>query len=607
MALPPTAAARAHSFGGINHAAFSVVNQATGAVLASSVLPANRLARVRFEHLQSTGDWKGIDGSRRLFGSARVPGTNWRVYSGVPRSTVLADARDTLTREALLGILALLILALAAWALNRRVAAPLRAIARHVGAQMGAEPDESRIHESGTAEIAALARGFNAMLDVRAGHEAQLAYQASHDPLTGLPNRVALREQLAVALRDETRTGHTVMCVGIDRLDVINDSFGHDVGERLLAAVVTRLSNMVRPGDTLARFGGDEFVVVCGDLACGEETGLAEPLQACFEEPFAGPDGDVVIHASIGIAELGAAGSADELLRQADSAMREARRTGVAFSRFDRALQDRATRQVRVENDLRQAVKRDEFVVHYQPLLDLRSGRIVGAEALVRWSHPQRGVVPPIDFVPLAEQTGQIVQIGRLVLEKACHQAAAWRLSGQALRISVNAAVAQLRDRGFAADVARILDETGLPAEQLCLEITESSLLNAAGSGIAGIEALRRLGVRIAIDDFGTGYSSLAYLHQMPVDELKIDRSFVSRLERDERDRHLVVAILGMAHALDLSVVAEGVETDMQHELLRRFGCELAQGYLFSPPRSADEFAGLLEDRSARQAVSAAA
>jgi diguanylate cyclase (GGDEF)-like protein len=593
--LPGTAATLARNFAGIQHAGLSVVERATGAVVSTSDLPADRPYRVRFGHSQATGKWVGLGGTRRLYGSADVRGTGWRVYSGVPSATVLADARGTLTRQVWVGILTLLILAFAAWLLNRRVAGPLRAIATAV-ARVGREPDAKRLGETGTAEIAALGRAFNTMLDLRAGQEAQLVYQASHDPLTGLPNRMVLREQLDEAVRSDPQAITAVLWFGVDRLDIVNDSFGHDVGDSVLVAVASRLSATLRPSDTLAHFGGEEFVVLSEHLCAGESVELAKRLHRCLEEPFRGPDGDIVIHGSIGIAEAdGSASNPEQLLRQADSAMREARRTSRNFCRFDRGLQDRATQHLKMEHDLWQALKRDEFVVHYQPVMDLSSGRIVGAEALVRWCHPDRGMIPPLDFIPVAEQTGQIVPIGHVVLERACRQAAAWRAAGHPLRISVNVAVAQLLDDGFVADVAAILSETGLRPEHLCLEVTESSLLSAGGLGTAGIEELRRLGVRISIDDFGTGYSSLSYLHQMPVDELKIDRSFISRLGNDVRDRHLVTAILGMARALDLTVVAEGVETEEQRELLAGFHCSLAQGYLFSAPQPAEGFVALLE------------
>jgi diguanylate cyclase (GGDEF)-like protein len=587
--LSGTGAALAHAFEGVHHAGFTVVRRATGAV-ASSSDPASGLH----------------SGPRRLFGSADVPGTGWRVYSAIPRSTVLADARGTLTRQALVGLLALLILALAAWLLNRRVAGPLGAIADAVSSG-GRERDGSRLPETGTAEITALARAFNTMLDVREGHEAQLVYQAGHDQLTGLPNRVLLREQLDEALRGDTRTISAVLWFGVGRLDVVNDSFGHEEGDRVLVAVAARLSEVLGSGDTLARFDGDQFVVLSESVCTGAGSDLAARLQRCLEKPLPGPDGDIVIHGSIGIADArGGESNPDELLRQADSAMREARRTGRSVCRFDRALQDRATRHLKIEHDIWHALRRDEFVLHYQPLLELPTGRIVGAEALVRWCHPERGMIAPLEFIPIAEQTGQIVPIGRLVLAAACRQAAAWRDAGHPLRVSVNVAVAQLRADSFAADVALALSDAGLSPDLLCLEVTESSLLSAAGSGSAGIEALRRLGVRISIDDFGTGYSSLSYLHQMPVDELKIDRSFVSRLDHDSRDRHLVAAIMGMARALDIEVVAEGVETDEQRELLAGFDCRLAQGYLFSAPRPADELLALLH-QGARTRVPVAA
>jgi EAL domain-containing protein (putative c-di-GMP-specific phosphodiesterase class I) len=286
--------------------------------------------------------------------------------------------------------------------------------------------------------------------------------------------------------------------------------------------------------------------------------------------------------------------SPEQLLREADSAMREARITGREWMLFDHALQERATHHLAMEHDLWQALRRDELIVHYQPLLEVGNGRIVAAEALVRWEHPERGLVPPLEFIPTAEETGQIGAIGEFVLSRACAQAAAWSAAGYLLRISVNVAVSQLRDPAFPGLVERILSESGLAPAQLCLEITESSLMREAGQGSAELVRLKRLGVDLSMDDFGTGYSSLAYLHHLPVDELKVDRSFIGRLGRAGRDRHLVEAIVGMARALDLTVVAEGVETDEQLEFLGGLGCELAQGYLFAPAVPASELLELL-------------
>jgi diguanylate cyclase (GGDEF)-like protein len=601
MDLPGAAGALARSFDGIEPASVMLVQRSTGAVLSASNVSERRGRGLRFDHAPKTGTWAGIDGSPRLFGSAEVPGAGWRVYAGVKRGTVLAQATGALTRQALVGVLALMILAFAAWVLNRRVANPLRAITRAVARAGGdLEPIDSRVRGEGTAEIVALARAFQTMLDVRAGHDAQLIYQAAHDPLTGLPNRMVLREQLAAALRGVGDGVVVILWVGIDRLEVVNDSFGHDVGDRVLIDVAARLSAVARPGDTLVRFGGDEFVVLCENLTTDEVSEFAELLHRCFAQPFSGPDANIVLEDSIGIAEARRSTSTPgQLMREAHSAMREARSTGSSRCRFDGALQARATQHLDIEHALWQALKRDEFVVHYQPLLDLSSGQIIGAEALVRWQRPERGMVSPLDFIPLAEQTGQIVPIGRAVLATACRDAVSWRSAGHSLRISVNVAASQLRDQAFPDDVARVLAETGLPADQLCLEITESSLIVDADHGFAGILALRHLGVQLSIDDFGTGYSSLSYLHQMAVDELKIDRSFVGRLDHDSRDRHLVEAIIGMAHALNLTVVAEGVETDEQRELLAQMRCGLGQGYLFAEPLPSARFLDLLDAQPA--------
>jgi diguanylate cyclase (GGDEF)-like protein len=469
---------------------------------------------------------------------------------------------------------------------------PLRNITDAV-VRAGREPGAERVEEGGTAEVTTLARMFNRMLDIREGHEAQLAYQAEHDALTGLPNRVLLRRQLD-ELRGDARPP-AVLWVGIDRLDVVNDSFGHDAGDRVVSDVAARLSAALDPGGVLACLGRDQFAVVCEDADDSEVEGIARRLHHCFEQPFSGPDGPIVLRASIGIANAQAVSSSpDRVLREADSAMREARATGRGVCRFEGALQTRATQHLEIEHALGRALRQGEFLVHYQPLLDLASGRIVGAEALVRWQHPDRGLVPPLDFIPIAEQTGQIAGIGDVVLDAACRQAASWRAAGHPLRVSVNVAAGQLEDSGFPAQVARVLSETGLPADQLCLEITESSLIGESDGGFAGINALRSLGISLAIDDFGTGYSSLSYLHQMPVDELKIDRSFISRLDKDDRDRHLVAAIISMAHALDLAVVAEGVETHEQHDFLVGLDCRSAQGYLFAKPQPAEELLDLV-------------
>jgi EAL domain-containing protein (putative c-di-GMP-specific phosphodiesterase class I) len=327
---------------------------------------------------------------------------------------------------------------------------------------------------------------------------------------------------------------------------------------------------------------------------------VAERLHESLAEPFTGPGTEVVLRASIGVTVVwaGSVGS-DQLLRQAVAAMRHAKSAGQSTCVYDETLQVRATYQLDVERDLRRALEAGELVVHYQPLVGIADGNVLGAEALVRWQHPERGLVPPLEFIPVAEQSGQIIELGSFVLERACRDAASWAAAGHPLRVSVNVAVSQLQGRDFAGEVADVLKRTGLQSDLLCLEITESSLMRSDQRRSEGLAALRDLGVHLAIDDFGTGYSSLAYLHSLPVDELKIDRSFVNRLTTDSRDRHLVQAIIGMASALGLTVVAEGVETEDQLLYLDERGCDVAQGFLFSKPQPADVFRDRLLGASA--------
>jgi len=594
--LAPTGRALETYVGGSRHPGFTLVSGTTGAVVSSSDPPKGTVGS-RSPFTRRSGDWTGLDGSHRLFGSADVPGSPLRVYAGVRQSSVLAQARGTLAREGIVAVIALLLLIAGGWLLNRRVAGPLRAFSRGVE-RASREQSSARVEETGTAELVSLARQFNAMLDLRAGHEAELIHQATHDPHTGLPNSILFRERLDDALRPSGRgAGVAVLCLWISRLDVVNEGFGRRTGDRVLAEVAGRLSRVLRPGDTLARSGGEEFVLLCRDV--GEEGArvMAERVHSCLSEPFRGPVSDIVLNGHVGFTLAHGSAGADELMREADSAMREARRNGRHLHRFDSALQLRATEHLAVEHALWAALQEGQLRVYYQPLLDIASGRYVGTEALVRWRHPQRGVMTPADFVPIAEETGQIAEIDRFVLERACRQAAAWGAAGHALRMSVNVAAGQLVDPGFHEFVRRVLADTGLSPAQLCLEITESSLMRQAANGGEYLAGLRRLGVALSIDDFGTGYSSLSYLHHLPVDELKIDRSFISGLGRDRRDRHLVEAIVGMARALGLEVLAEGVESEHQLQTLAALGCTRAQGYLFSRPQPPERLVSLLETR----------
>lgn len=597
--LRPAASAMEADVAMAERPSFTLVDASTGTVLSASAVDlVARGGPLEFPVSLSEGQWDGIDGSARLFGSAAVPGGDWRVYAGMPRSTVLAGARGALSRQAQVGLVALLLLAAAALILNRRVAGPLRRVTQAV-VRAGAAPDGVRVEERGTAELVALARQFNTMLDIRAGHEAQLAYQATHDALTGLPNRALLDERLGAVLgqeRDEACVA--LLAFGIDRFSRINDSLGHEVGDRLLIDVAARLSTALRPGDTLARLGGDVFVVLCEDVSEEGAVLAAERLHGCVDEPFQGPDSPVVLQAAIGVAVARGSGvTPEQLLTQVDSAMHQAKGTASHWCMFEPSMQRRATRRLALESDLRQALERGELFLHYQPLIDIATGRTVAAEALVRWQLPGKGLIPPLEFIPIAEDTGQIGRVGRFVLTQACHQAAAWNAAGHELRISVNVAAGQLRHGGFPNLVAQVLADAGLAPDQLCIEITESSLMTASEQSAHDLGQLRETGVHIAIDDFGTGYSSLSYLHELPVSELKIDRSFTSRAGVDSRDNHMLEAILGMAHALGLTVVAEGVETGAQLEFLAELHCQLAQGYLFAKPEPPDQLLAKLEAR----------
>jgi diguanylate cyclase (GGDEF)-like protein len=574
---------------GVRDTAFTLVDVDTGRVVSSTVLPVGHEVTGGYPVSSQEHERAGLDGIERIFGSADVPDGPLRVYAGLRTSQVLSQAQGSLERQLLVGLLAALAMLAGAWLLDRRIARPLRALTRAV-TEAGRGADSVRVGESGTAEVVALTREFNAMMDARAGHEAQLLHQAGHDALTGLPNRVLLRQMVDEVLSGDHRQV-ALLVLGIDRFKLINDGLGHEAADQILREVAERLTDALRVVDSLARFGGDEFVLLLPGTGQAGAEEVAQRMHDCLAEPFAAPGAEVVIRASIGVSVVWTGSvDGDELLRQAVAAMRHAKSVGQSTCVFDETLQVRATYQLDVERDLRLALERGELVVHYQPLIAIQGRDIVGAEALVRWQHPERGMVPPLEFIPVAEQSGQILDIGSFVLERACSDAASWAAAGHPLRVSVNVAVAQLQHGDFAQEVADVLARTGLPSHLLCLEITESSLMRSDQRRTEGLTALRDLGVHLAIDDFGTGYSSLAYLHSLPVDELKIDRSFVNRLGADTRDRHLVQAIISMASSLGLTVVAEGVETEDQFDYLGERGCDLAQGFLFATPQPADVF-----------------
>jgi len=421
--------------------------------------------------------------------------------------------------------------------------------------------------------------------------QAQLTHQALHDPLTGLPNRALFTDRLAQALarteRDPAKLA--VLFLDLDRFKVVNDSLGHAAGDQALMTIARRLDQLLRPGDTAARFGGDEFVLLCVDVDAAD---IAKRVGAAVAEPIA-LSGPVVLTASIGGVVSTGGEHPDRLIADADAAMYQAKQGGRArFEVFDESLRSRALARLATETALRTGIECGQLRLHFQPEVALDGRQIIGMEALVRWEHPERGLLTPDAFIDLAEETGLIEPLGRWVLQEACRQQARWRDQGITQAVMwVNLSVHQLTDPALPATVVEALRTAGLTGSDLGLEITESVLMHNLEHTTTALDALHELGVHLAIDDFGTGYSSLAYLQRFPIDTLKIDQSFVAGLDdaRLQQESHAIVAaVIGLAHTLNLRVVAEGVETESQLQRLHDLHCDTAQGFYFSAPRPAD-------------------
>jgi diguanylate cyclase (GGDEF)-like protein len=432
--------------------------------------------------------------------------------------------------------------------------------------------------------------------------EVELAHQALHDGLTGLPNRALFLDRLQLALARVQRrpSAVAVLFLDLDRFKVINDSLGHEIGDCLLVELAQRLQSVLRPGDTVARFGGDEFTVLCDDID-GERDAIviAQRMGEAVAAPFLLADTEAFLTASVGIAMAdGVDARPESLIRDADAAMYRAKERGKSrYELFDEVMRARAVERLEVENALHRSIERGELRVHYQPLVDLEAGLMTGVEALVRWQHPERGLLLPEQFIPLAEETGQILELGEWVLREACAQHRRWseeQPDGPALGLSVNLSARQLQQPELVADVVLALRDTGMDPANLCLEITESVVMEETEAAVQALEALRAEGVRIAIDDFGTGYSSLRLLKGAPADLLKIDRSFVAGLGSDPQDTPIVQTVIHLAEALGLDAVAEGVETPVQLAELRAAGCRFAQGFHFARPAGAEAISALL-------------
>lgn len=435
-------------------------------------------------------------------------------------------------------------------------------------------------------------------LQHHARSEKTLLYQATHDVLTGALNRAGLVDELARL--DGRGIPHAVLFLDMDRFKLVNDSFGHSFGDELLVAVAERLRCGRRLGDVVARIGGDEFVVVT-DSSAGIDAVVrsAEEIRQAFLVPFLINDTEIPVSFSVGVATSTPGSVPGELLRDADTAMYRAKDGGRdAVLVFDDSMRDRASNRLELERDLRHALDRDELAVHYQPVVDLETGTTLGFEALMRWNHPTRGTVPPLEFIPIAEETGIIIEIGAWILDEACRELAHWRatvVDGSNLWISVNVSARQLRDPDFTFMVERALERHHLEPDGLVLEVTESMLLDEGPAMPAVLGRIRDIGLRLSIDDFGTGYSSLAYVQRYPFNCVKVDRAFVELLDAEEGSEHqLVGAIVAMAAALDLTTIAEGVETVAQGQRLIELGCTMAQGYYFSRPVPADQIPATL-------------
>ncbi|HEX5803354.1 MAG TPA: EAL domain-containing protein [Azospira sp.] len=430
-------------------------------------------------------------------------------------------------------------------------------------------------------------------LSDRRAAEAEIAYRANYDALTGLANRSLLLEELATALAAGDGSQVALLFVDLDEFKQVNDTLGHVTGDRLLKSVAQRLAGCVHEGDTVARLSGDIFILLLRHVAQPAEAGIvAAKAIAAIAEPFHIDELEVRMTAAAGVALAPQDGNdVESLLACADLALSQAKQNGHSnHVFFAPAMQQAAHERRLLKEEMHRALQRGEFRVHYQPVVEMGSGRVSGAEVLVRWQHPQRGLVPPGLFIPLAEQSGIIRELGAWVFEEACRQLAEWQQAGHQWRLAVNVSSGQLPQPMSPQWLKQVLQAHGLGADALMLEITESALLDDTEATLAWINSIRDMGFHVALDDFGTGYSSLTYLKRFPFHVVKVDQSFVRDMVHDHADRTLVDTILGMARSLGLKVVAEGVETEEQLGLLREMGCQHAQGYLFARPVPADEF-----------------
>lgn len=504
--------------------------------------------------------------------------------------------------------------------LQRTITGPLTQIAALMREVSLTKDYSKRLDINRLDELGELAYGFNAMLEQieqrdvdlelelgeRRRAEERLDYLAHYDTITHLPNRHYFNDKLRLAIPQALGSGRPLglMFVDLDNFKIVNDTLGHTVGDGLLSAVAARLREALRHGDTICRVGGDEFAVILESLAAREDTGrVAQKLISLLTSPFEVDGHEIYVTASVGLSVCPDDGTeGDILLRHADTAMYYAKEKGKnTWQYFTGDMKDRALKRMRLETALRHALERNEFVLHYQPQYDLMTRRILGVEALLRWQHPELGMVSPAEFIPVAEESGLIVPIGAWVLHAACAQAKDWENRGVSLPVSVNISGRQFREEDFVDRVRAAMEEAGLPARLLTLELTESILMDDSAATLDRLRSVVDAGLRLSIDDFGTGYSSMSYLKRFPLTELKIDRSFVRDLTEDNDDAAITEGIIGMARGLKLEVVAEGVETAAQAEFLRARGVKSVQGYYFSRPLPTVAMTALLRENRREQ------
>jgi diguanylate cyclase (GGDEF)-like protein len=576
-----------------HHTVLVALDSARELVLTTSEgAPYHAGSRLEGSHLtQGLGESSRIatdpDGTERIWREV-LTDDGWVVAAGLDVDVAFLAA-DAQRRELLaVGAGVLTVVISLAVALQRRLARPISRLGAAIRSSRSGDRS-ARAPEIGPTEVVEVAVAFNALVDAQHALEDRLRFSATHDALTGLPNRAALTDALERALGDADATPLAVLFIDLDHFKLVNDSHGHAVGDELLVALAERLRMAAGDGCLVSRFGGDEFVLLC--RGCEDPVPEAERLADVLRSTLRVGGHELGVGGSIGIAIARPGDAADDLLREADTAMYRAKETGRGgYAVFDDEMRAWTMARLTTERDLRGALERGELLLHYQPIVSLATGEVVGAEALVRWQHPVRGLVGPIEFIGVAEETDLISPLGAWVLETAARQAATWRReTGRRLPVAVNVAARQLAGGGLLPVLTEALARAGAEPSDVTLEVTESAVLTDVDNAVAQLEAARRLGVRVAIDDFGTGYSSLSYLQRLPVDVLKIDRSFVSRVGVDSVSTAIVSSVVDLAHAVGLRVVAEGVEEAEQLTTLGRLGCDLAQGFHLAMPAPAAE------------------